>query len=144
MIAREIAVYAEAQGLVIEAPYRDGPSAAFETAWLWLRATAPEALEAVLEEGFRRYWACELEADEPEAIDTLLAHCGLDAAAFHGWAAREGTRAAAEVARRLAEAGVFQTPAYLLGDEVFIGRQHLPIIRWRLDGERGPGPILAR
>ena len=50
-------------------------------------------------------------------------------------------RAAAEVARRLSEAGVFQTPAYLLGDEVFIGRQHLPLIRWRLEGERGPGPI---
>ena len=28
-----------------------------------------------------------------------------------------------------------------VGDEIFIGRQHLPMIGWILDGRVGPGPI---
>ena len=44
-------------------------------------------------------------------------------------------------AATLAEAGVGGVPAYLTCGEVFLGRQHLPMIRWLLEGEKGPVPI---
>ena len=34
------------------------------------------------------------------------------------------------VLARWREAGVVEAPAYLVGDEVFIGRAHLPMIEW--------------
>lgn len=41
----------------------------------------------------------------------------------------------------LREMGVFDVPAYLVEDDLFLGRQHLPMIRWLLTGRRGPAPI---
>jgi 2-hydroxychromene-2-carboxylate isomerase len=36
------------------------------------------------------------------------------------------------------ELGIHDSPAYVLADETFQGRQHLPLIRWRIGGEQGP------
>jgi len=140
MIAREIAVYAEARGLRIEEPYRDGPANAFNQAWLWVRSVAPDALESFLEQAFGRYWALDLEVDSVDDVATVVERCGLETAAFRAWA-KEASEAETSVSEQLAAAGVFQTPAYLVGEEVFFGRQHLPMIRWILEGRSGPVPI---
>ncbi|MGI9592148.1 MAG: DsbA family protein [Myxococcota bacterium] len=141
MIAREIAVYAQAQGLTLEEPYRNAPADAAHQAWLWMRGQAPERLEAFLLELFRRYWVLELDASDPHAVAKVISACGEDGDGFLSWAESEGSAALARVAADLAEAGVFAVPAYRVCDQVFLGRQHLPMIRWLLEGEQGPMPI---
>ena len=141
MIAREIAVYSDVQGVRIEEPYRSGPSDAVQQGWLWLRERAPRSLEPFLEESFRRYWSVALDPDDLDGVAQVVADCGEDAASFRTWSQTEGPAATARVAEALAQAGVFQAPAYLVRDEVFYGRQHLPMIRWLLEGRPGPGPI---
>ena len=140
-IAREIAVYADAQWLVLREPYRGGPSDAAQLAWLWVRARAPGSLPAFLGELFRRYWALELDADDRGGALELLRAQALHPAGFEAWAVDEGPRELRRVAAALREAGVQLTPAYLVGDELFVGRQHLPMIRWILEGRTGPPPI---
>lgn len=39
------------------------------------------------------------------------------------------------------ELGIHDTPSYVLEGETFQGRQHLPLLRWRLQGEVGPPPL---
>jgi 2-hydroxychromene-2-carboxylate isomerase len=141
MIAREIAVYAHAAGLVVREPYRDGSPRAAHLAWLWVRAHTPRALPAFLEELFRRYWALELDADDLAGVTGLVRAHGLDPGEFGAWASDEGALEAERVATALREAGIDQAPAYLVEDEVFYGRQHLAMIRWILGGRNGPGPI---
>jgi len=141
MIAREIAVYAEAQGLVLKEPYRDDPASAAELAWLFVRETAPDRLEPFLVDLFHRSWSLDLDADDHDAVSAVVADAGCDVARFAAWVQTEGPRVAAEVDRRLADAGVFNVPAFLVEDQVFYGRQHLPMIGWLLDGGRGPVPI---
>jgi len=141
MIAREIAVYAQAQGLTIRQPYRSDSSRAANLAWLWVRVKAPDSLPAFLEELFRRYWALDLDADDLSSVSAVLRTLALDPRGFDAWAVDEGPREAERVARDLHEAGVHMAPAYLVGDEVFHGRQHLPMIRWILNGRTGPPPI---
>ncbi len=41
----------------------------------------------------------------------------------------------------LRQAGVFSVPAYLIDADIFMGRQHLPMIRWILSDRRGEPPI---
>ena len=141
MIAREIAVYAQSQGLTLEEPYRNSPADAAHQAWLWMRAQARQGLEAFLLELFRRYWALELDASDPQAVAKVISACGEDGDGFVAWARAEGAAALTRVAADLAAAGVFGVPAYLACDQVFLGRQHLPMIRWLLEGEQGPVPI---
>jgi len=141
MVAREIAVYARAQGLVLREPYRSGPSHAAQLAWLWVREQAPGSLPLFLVELFRRYGSLELDPGAPADVIDVLRMLELYSRDFDAWAAAEGTREAERVSRALREAGVLQAPAYLLEGEVFLGRQHLPMIRWILNGRTGAPPI---
>jgi 2-hydroxychromene-2-carboxylate isomerase len=141
MLAREIAVYAESQGVTVLEPYRAGSADAANLGWLWIRAHAPEELQAFLAETFRAYWSMELDVSDPQAVAKLVASHGGAADAFLAWSASEGPAALETAIGELAEAGVYATPAYLVGDELFLGRQHLPMIRWLLEGRPGAGPI---
>jgi len=141
MIAREIAIYSQAAGLTVLEPYRAGPSDAAQLGWLWVREQAPESLPGFLEELFRRYWALEVDIANLAAVADVLRGQGLHSPDFETWAESEGPGHAENIANLLRETGVFQAPAYLVEDEVFYGRQHLPMIRWILDGRAGSGPI---
>ncbi len=141
MIAREIAVYAAAQNLTVREPYRDGPVDAAILGWLWMRSEAPESLEAFLEALFHGYWSLEIDAGDVEEVSKVVGGCGADVGLFVAWAAADGPAAGEAVAIELANAGVFQAPATLVCDQVFYGRQHLPMVRWLLEGEVGRIPI---
>lgn len=140
-IAREIAVYAAAQGLELREPYRDAPADAANLGWLWVRDRSPEKLSAFLVELFRGYWALSLDASSREGVAALVDSAGADGAAFRAWCADGGETAAVALAQELRDLGLFQVPAFVVEDEVFYGRQHLPMIGWILRGRSGPVPI---
>lgn len=142
-IAREIETYADAQGLVLRDYYRDADPTAVYVGWLWLREHGRARLEDYLSEVFRAYWALELDPGDERAISRIIANLGADAAGFEAWAVDRGPANVSAVAEALAGRGLGggSAPAYLIDDEVFLGRQHLPMIRWMLGGRGGPGPI---
>lgn len=140
-IAREIEVYAEAQGLVLRELYRDAPADALNLGWLFMRERHEERLLEFLAEAFRGYWALELDAADPDAVARLVGEQGADPEAFLAWSRDPGPTVASGVFETLHDRGVFAVPSYLVEDEVFLGRQHLPMIRWILEGRRGPVPI---
>lgn len=140
-IAREIATYGDAQGLVLREYYRDGCAEAANLGWMWLRHRDRGRLQSYLTELFRAYWSLELDASNEGQVAALLGSLGADSAAFRDWCSGEGRAAAAALASELRARGLFQVPAYVVEDEVFYGRQHLPMIRWMLSGRKGPVPI---
>lgn len=140
-IAREVATYADVEGLVLRETYRDAPAPAVERAWLWVRERAPERLEDFLEAVFRAYWAVELDPGDADAVARIVDRKAGVAEGFREWAVGQGATTAAALAEELAGRGLRNVPAYVVEGEVFYGRQHLPMIRWLLGGRRGPGPI---
>ena len=140
-IRREIDTYAEAAGLVLREPYRAPDPSAFCRAWLWVRAVDAGRLEAFLTEGFRAYWALELDPADPAAVCAVVAKVGGDAEACRAWCDAVGQGALDALQGELRERGCSGVPSYLVGDEFFQGRQHLPMIGWLLDGKPGRGPI---
>ncbi len=46
-----------------------------------------------------------------------------------------------EIQNAALEAGIFDVPSYLIDGEIFLGRQHLPMIRWLLSDRRGQPPV---
>ena len=140
-LGREIETYAGAQGLVLKDPYRDpSPEAAHRAFW-WMRENHPDALEPFLVALFQSYWAGGLDPSDPSQVGLLLSSGDADADAFMAWSRDEGDATMAAVADGLRERGVGGAPAYLVEDELFVGRQHLPMIEWILGGRQGPGPI---
>jgi len=139
-LAREIDTYANAQGLVVRDFYRDGDTGPANLGWLWVRARHPARLPAYLVELFRSYWCLELDPSSVEQVAGLLDGLELDGPGFSAWSAAEGSGAVEALQAEIREQGLYQVPGYWLEDEVFYGRQHLPMIRWILSGRSGPTP----
>jgi 2-hydroxychromene-2-carboxylate isomerase len=140
-IAREIETYANAQGLVLRDYYRNADPTAAYVGWLWLRERRRERLEDYLVEVFRAYWALEFDPADNSAISRIIEDLGADSTGFEAWAVDRGPASVSALAEELSERGLSGAPVYLIDDEVFLGRQHLPMIRWMLHAREGPGPI---
>jgi len=139
-IAREIEIYGAAQGLVLSDYYREGDAHAANLAWLWVRARHRPRLPDFLTELFRAHWARELDPADAEAVARLVEKLGVDSDGLRVWSESEGRIAAEALASELRDFGLFQVPAFVVDDEVFYGRQHLPMIRWILGGRVGVPP----
>jgi 2-hydroxychromene-2-carboxylate isomerase len=140
-IAREIETYSAAQGITIREPYRSGEVEAARSGWLYMRDRHPERLVDYLVALFGGYWSRDVDVSRIVEIMELVARAGGDASAFARWQESDGPPASAALASELRALGIFQVPAYLLDGEVFYGRQHLPMLRWILEGRPGDGPI---
>jgi 2-hydroxychromene-2-carboxylate isomerase len=142
-LAREIEVSAECQGLEIREFYRAGESTAYNLGWLWLREYHLEYLVDFLSEGFRAYWRVDLDPTSESEIAALIDGLdpSLDANFFLAWCRDKGPEMLKRMARDLSSRGVFSAPSYLVGDEIFLGRQHLPLINWLTQGQSGEIPI---
>ena len=140
-LAREIAVYGEAQGLVLRNIYREPDPQAFVLAWLWLWQREDPRLADFLEHSFREYWAERFDPASLEQAEEMLGVAAKSAQGFRAWAAGEGDALRRDVAEGLRERGIFAVPGYFVEGEYFSGRQHLPMIRFVLEGRQGRGPI---
>jgi len=140
-IVREIETYSAIQGIVLREYYRDGDAGAVNQGWLFVRERHPERLVAFLSEAFRAYWALEWEPSDEAAVAALIDSLCQDGAEFLTWSAHEGPATAASLADELRGRGLTGSPCYVIEDEVFLGRQHLPMIQWILQGRNGSVPI---
>jgi 2-hydroxychromene-2-carboxylate isomerase len=135
--------YAQSQGLVLRDLHRAADSSVAGIGLLWARKQAAETgdssvVGAYVERVFAEYWGGALALEQTDAIRDVLERAGVAAAGFDPAALRAEYGALLE---RWAAAGMVEAPAYLVGDEVFIGRAHLPMIEWLLTGRTGPPPV---
>lgn len=133
--------YAESRGLELGDLYRSPDTTRASLGLLFARARAPERAGAFAERVFELEWRQGADIAKPDAIDGALTQVGVDPGGFGAFAAGEGPAQLAAVQSELEALGLYTVPAYLVGGEPFLGRQHLPMIEWLLSGRTGPPPI---
>ncbi len=133
-IERSIQRYAGVRRITIRDIYRAPDSTLAGMGMLAARAHSERALRNYLDRAFRQYWEDGLDIEDADVIAGLLSAAGA------GTFEPDGARFDA-LQESLAAAGVFETPAYLIDDDIFLGRAHLPMIRWILAGRAGRPPI---
>ena len=92
---------------------------------------------------FERFWKRELDVEDLAVVESVLREAGAGVRGF-----RESTENEARekyLAEQVAifEAGIFGVPGYVVEGEYYWGREHLPRIRWILEGRRGRAPDIA-
>ncbi|MFV2090122.1 MAG: DsbA family protein, partial [Pseudomonadales bacterium] len=97
---------------------------------------ATKQQESYLNKTFRGYWDGDLDLDSVEQIVSLLESCGGAREGFAEYCEITGRDDLAAMRSSLIERGAFTAPAFLIGGEVYVGRQHLPMVRQRLSGGR--------
>jgi 2-hydroxychromene-2-carboxylate isomerase len=141
--ARDLRRYAESQGLALGDLHRSTDSSIAGMGLLWAkkhtaRTGDSSVVVAYVDRVFDGYWGGALALEQPDAIRGVLERVGVATAGFDLETLRAEYDATLE---RWRAAGMVEAPAYLIGDEVFIGRAHLPMIEWIVTGRDGPPPI---
>jgi 2-hydroxychromene-2-carboxylate isomerase len=109
---------------------------------MWAKVQSDAILARYIDLTYERFWKRDLDAEDPAAIEGVLRESGADTTGFAGHVAASR---ADYLARQAAifDAGIFGVPGYVVDGEYYWGREHLPRIRWILEGRHGPAPDVA-
>ena len=139
----ELDFYANRQGIEWVYPEAELDSFAANAGLAWMRRqdAGLRQCDAYVRHVFAEVWAGRMVPDDREAVEAAIVSAGGARAGFGRFLDRQ---AGAELARAADEAralGANDVPAYAIGDELYIGRAHLPVIRWWLGGQVGEPPV---
>ncbi len=121
--------------------YRPATGAIAASGCLWLKSLAPQLLPQYLNAVFAGYWDGELSVDSPTDVSDVLSTLDLATDVFQEYLDTSATADLEVQQAALRERGYFNVPGYVVSEEVYYGRQQLPMIRWQLTGCVGQPPI---
>lgn len=110
---------------------------------LWCQIHEPRQIRQVVSGLFERFWRDSLDLNSASDVDTAMNEIVGAEIGFKNHVAEAMTMLDTQQAQ-LREAGCFDVPGYLLADEVYYGRQHLPVVKWLLQGGSGHSPAWGR
>jgi 2-hydroxychromene-2-carboxylate isomerase len=113
------------------------------TAMLWVKNYDHDAQQQFIDSIFQPFWKRELDVESSVVIQDLLDQVGANGTAFNEWAHAEGAAINKQLQTSAFSAGIFGVPTYVLGNDLYFGREHLPRIRWQLTGQVGSAPDIG-
>jgi 2-hydroxychromene-2-carboxylate isomerase len=128
----DIVRYAADRGLALGGLHRRKDSTLAAIGLLWAQGQGPSLARSYVERVFQRYWQEGLDLEDERSIRALLTEIGAPVSGFEAFAEGDGRTDLARIQSELRARGVFEVPTYLLNDDIFLGRQHLPLVRSRL------------
>jgi 2-hydroxychromene-2-carboxylate isomerase len=140
---RDARRYAQLQGHTLRGTVKIWDTSLVHIGMRWAGGQDDAVLAAYLDRCYEQFWRRELDVEDPAVIRAELAAAGADVAGFEDYLAGAGrARHDAEQAA-IFEAGIFGVPSYVVDGELLFGREHLPRVRWLLQGRPGPAPDVA-
>lgn len=140
---RDARRYAERQGLILKGTEKIWDSTLPNIAILWVMQTARDRLPAYFEAVYQPFWRRELDIEDIAVIETCLRDAGIGVEGFANFAQGAGRALHDELQPQFHPSGVYGVPTYILEDEIFFGREHIPYLRWALSGRNGTAPDIA-
>lgn len=113
--------YAKVQGIPMRFPAAEFPATDLALAAL----AAVTDSDAFVEAAFHAYWADAADLNTPATVEQLLSACGTETG---GLASLPVADLLAQKAEQAIADQVIDAPGYVIGEQVFIGREHLPWI----------------
>ena len=135
--------YANLRDLTIRGTEKIWDTNLAATAMLWVKKYPHDVQQKFIDSVFQPFWKRELDLENDAVIRHLLDQVGANGAAFGEWARAEGAAINAQLQSAAFSAGIFGVPTYVVGTELYFGREHLPRIRWQLTQETGCAPDIG-
>lgn len=140
---RDARRYASLQGKTLRGTVKIWDSSGAGIAMLWAKRQGDETFDRFVDDAYARFWRRELDIEAPAVLEEALARAGAPIDGFREYLGGEGRAEHDALNAAAFEAGVFGVPTYLVGDEMWFGREHLPRVAWLLAGASGPAPDVA-
>ena len=131
-IERDLRRYLADRGIPATALNRPVDSTLAALGLLWARRQGPSQAQAYVQRVFDGHWRDATDLAEARFIEASLTATGTPVSGFAAFAQGEGRDELERINSQLRERGSFEVPTYVFDDDIYIGRQHLPLLRARL------------
>jgi 2-hydroxychromene-2-carboxylate isomerase len=140
---RDARRYASLTGKTLRGTEKIWDSSLAGIAMLWAKKQGHEIFDRFIDDVYQRFWRRELDIDDREVLQSALQRAGAEVSEFSAYVDGPGRVEHDELNAAAFEAGVFGVPSYLVGNEMWFGREHLPRVAWLLAGGEGGAPDVA-
>lgn len=135
--------YASLRGLTLRGTRKIWDSSIAAIGLLWAKQHGHDPLKRYIDLVFEPFWKRELDIEDVGVVAAVLAEAGVPTAGFAAYLAGEGRLYHDELQDQILDQGLFGVPTYVIDDELYFGREHLPRVRWHLAGKPGARPDIA-
>ena len=139
----ELGFYAARQGIEWVHPEAEPDSFAANAGLAWMRHQDADAsqCDAYVSHVFTEVWAGRMDPGDPIAVEAAIGSAGGGSQGFGPFLEQQASAELSQAADEARALGAGDVPAYVIDGELYIGRAHLPVIRWRLNGQVGDPPV---
>lgn len=138
---RDARRYAGLTGRTIRGTVKIWDSSLAGVAMLWAKQQG--AFDRFVDTAYPPFWRRELDIEDVSVLEETLRQSDVDVSGFREWIEGPGRALHDETNEAAFDAGVYGVPTYLVEDEMWFGREHLPRIEWILAGRSGAAPAVG-
>lgn len=135
--------YANLTGKTVRGTVKIWDSSLAGIAMLWAKRQGSAAFDRFIDHVYPPFWRRELDIEDVAVLETELRESGVETDGFLAFADGPGRSEHDQINREAFDAGIFGVPTYLVADEMWFGREHLPRVAWLLGGRSGAAPHVA-
>ena len=141
--------YASLKGLTLRGTVKIWDTSLVHIGMLWMKKQEDTALARYLDIVYERFWKREFDAEDAAVVADAVWEAegaqkpGGDRTGFLEFLEGPGRAEHDAMQAAIFDAGIFGVPSYVVGEELFFGRENLPMVRWLLTGRRGSPPDIA-
>ncbi|HJL61646.1 MAG TPA: DsbA family protein [Pseudomonadales bacterium] len=135
--------YASLRGMTLKGTQKIWDSSIAANGLLWAKAQNRTILKRYTDVIYERFWRRDLDIEDVAVVSQVLKESGADIKGFDLYLSGEGRRIHDDLQDAILDMGYFGVPTYVIDDEIYFGREHLPRVRWHLAGCEGPMPDIA-
>ncbi len=140
---RDARRYANLTGKTVRGTEKIWDSSGAGIAMLWAKHQGPRIFDAFVDEAFPLFWRRQLDIEDPVILESTLARAGAEVDGFSDFLSSAGRREHDALNNEAFDGGVYGVPTYVVEDEIWFGREHLPRVAWLLGGRKGTAPDVA-
>jgi len=127
--------YANIRNITVRGPQKIWNTKLISIALLWTKINNNEHTELFIDYVFKNFWKRELDIENIDIIIEVLKKLGVHYNQFKEWTIDNGKKELDLVINKAHINGVFGVPSYVIKNELFWGREQLPMIKARLTGD---------
>ena len=126
--------YANLRKMTVLGPQKIWNTKLVSIALLWVKKQNSLLIEDFIDHIFVNFWKRELDIENFDIVVTIIEKCGISQSGFKEWKKNAGKNELDAIMNEAHEKGVFGVPSYIIEDELFWGREQIPMIKARLTG----------
>jgi len=126
--------YANTRDLTILGPQKIWNTKLISILMLWIKIHHTKLLDKFINLIYKKFWKRNLDLENHDVIINIIKELGIKNNNFIEWKNNSGEKKLKNIINNAHKHGVFGVPSYIYNNELFWGREQLPMIEARITG----------